>query len=112
MFRTVPHFAPRAMPIFAITQALQSLPGWRVDGNTSDVIQCDYVFPDFLAAMRFMNAMAPVCEKMQHHPCWENVYNRISVKLCTHDAGNKVTEKDVELAKAMNEAYARMEVRK
>ncbi|KPA76916.1 putative mitochondrial pterin-4-alpha-carbinolamine dehydratase [Leptomonas pyrrhocoris] len=109
MFRTAPRCAPRAMPIFAVTQALQSLPGWRVDGNTSHNIQRDYAFPDFLAALKFMNAMAPVCEKMQHHPCWENTYNRLSVKLCTHDAGNKVTEKDVALAKAMNETYASMQ---
>ncbi|KAL7700334.1 pterin-4-alpha-carbinolamine dehydratase [Lotmaria passim] len=108
MLRTLPRLAPRALPIFAITQALQSLQGWKIDGNVSHTIDRVYTFPDFLEALKFMNAMAPVCEKMQHHPSWENTYNRVTVRLCTHDAGDKVTEKDVELAKAMNETYARM----
>jgi 4a-hydroxytetrahydrobiopterin dehydratase len=108
MFRTLPRVAPRAMPVFAVTQALQTLPGWRVDGNETNCIEREFVFPDFVEAMKFMNAVAPVCESMQHHPCWENVYNRLKVKLCTHDAGNKVTEKDVALAKAMSETYARL----
>lgn len=108
MFRTAFLLAPRAMPMFAVTQALQTLPGWRVDGNLSNFIHREYTFPDFMAALKFMNAMAPACESMQHHPNWENVYNRVHVRLCTHDAGNKVTEKDVELAKVMNETYEKM----
>ncbi|KAG5510384.1 hypothetical protein GH5_06581 [Leishmania sp. Ghana 2012 LV757] len=99
---------PKAFSAPAVTQALQSLPGWRLNGNNPNSIECDYVFPSFVEAIRYMNAVAPVCEKMQHHPCWSNVYNRLHVQLTTHDAGNKVTQRDVDLAKAMNEAYSAM----
>ncbi|CAJ1022514.1 putative Pterin 4 alpha carbinolamine dehydratase [Leishmania utingensis] len=99
---------PKALSAPAVAQSLQSLPGWRVNGNNANAIECDYVFANFVEAMRYMNSVAPVCEQMQHHPCWSNVYNRLHVQLTTHDAGNQVTQKDVDLAKAMNEAYRGM----
>ncbi|CBZ24477.1 pterin-4-alpha-carbinolamine dehydratase,putative [Leishmania mexicana MHOM/GT/2001/U1103] len=108
MRRTALLCAPKALSAPAVTQALQSLPGWRVNGNNRNAIERDYVFADFMEAMRYMNTVAPVCEKMQHHPCWSNVYNRLHVQLTTHDAGNTVTQKDVDLAKAMNAAYEAM----
>ncbi|KAK7200698.1 pterin-4-alpha-carbinolamine dehydratase [Novymonas esmeraldas] len=98
--------SPRSLSAPAITQALQSLPGWRRSGNDKCAIECDYVFGNFTEAMHYMNAVAPVCEQMQHHPSWTNVYNRLHVRLTTHDAGNTVTQKDVDLAAAMNTAYA------
>ena len=57
-----------------------------------------FTFPDFTAAMGFMQQVSYHCEKKNHHPEWTNVYNRIDVKLSTHDAG-KVTAKDHDLAK-------------
>ncbi|EPY36014.1 4a-hydroxytetrahydrobiopterin dehydratase [Angomonas deanei] len=78
-----------------------------MDGNSTRHIERDLLFVDFVAAMKFMQEVAPVCEKMGHHPMWLNVYNRVHVKLTTHDAGNAVSQKDVDLAKVMNETYAK-----
>lgn len=80
-----------------ITEKLQDLPGWELQG---DAITKTYEFKDFMAAMAFMNMVAPVAEELGHHPEWTNVYNRLEVRLSTHDAGG-VTAKDFELAGAM-----------
>lgn len=103
--RTTACFAPAALSAPALTQALHHLPGWKLSGNTPNRIQCDYTFKDFTAAMEFMVRVGPLCERMQHHPCWTNVYNRLHVELTTHDAGNRVTQKDVDLASAMNNMF-------
>ncbi|MBK0383754.1 4a-hydroxytetrahydrobiopterin dehydratase [Pedobacter sp. SD-b] len=58
----------------------------------------DFKFDDFIAAFAFMTKVAIVAEKMGHHPEWSNVYNKVSIKLSTHDAGDIVTEKDHKLA--------------
>lgn len=57
-------------------------------------------FPDFVAAFDFMSRVAPEAERMNHHPEWLNVYNRVEVWLVTHDAGG-ITELDFELAGVM-----------
>ena len=58
----------------------------------------DFQFEDFITAFAFMTKVAFVAEKMGHHPEWSNVYNKVSIKLSTHDAGNIVTDLDRELA--------------
>ncbi len=60
-------------------------------------------FRDFKEAFQFMTDVAELAEQHQHHPDWRNVYNRVSIKLNTHDAGHQVTEKDRALAKAIVE---------
>lgn len=83
--------------------ALAGLPGWRaVDGRNA--IGKAFRFADFGAAFAFMSRVALLAEKMDHHPEWTNVYNRVDVVLTTHDASG-VTEKDIAMARAM-EAYA------
>ena len=83
--------------------ALKDLPEWgEADGR--EAIVRSFKFRDFNAAFAFMTRTALLAEKMDHHPEWFNVYNRIEVTLATHDAGG-VTEKDIAMAKAM-EAYA------
>ncbi|MBS0471175.1 MAG: 4a-hydroxytetrahydrobiopterin dehydratase [Proteobacteria bacterium] len=80
--------------------ALKSLPGWRaVDGR--DAIARKFDFADFNAAFGFMTRVALLAEKMDHHPEWFNVYNKVEVTLATHDAGG-VTQKDVDMARAMD----------
>ena len=80
--------------------ALKGLPGWKeVDGRGA--IARTFVFRDFNEAFGFMSRAALVAEKNDHHPEWRNVYKTVDVVLATHDA-NGVTERDVELAKAMN----------
>jgi 4a-hydroxytetrahydrobiopterin dehydratase len=82
--------------------ALKDLPGWAaVEGR--DAVQRSYRFADFNAAFAFMTRAALTAEKLDHHPEWFNVYNRVDVTLSTHDADG-VTELDVKLAKFMDEA--------
>lgn len=64
-----------------------------------------FEFKDFTEAFAFMTRVAFVAEKMNHHPWWANVYNKVSFELNTHDAGNTVTEKDHQLAKAIDALY-------
>ena len=78
-----------------IQQALTTLPGWAHDGGT--LAKC-YKFDSFREAISFMVRAGFEAEAMDHHPDWSNVYNRVDVRLNTHDAGGKVTAKDVELA--------------
>ncbi|MBM3569378.1 MAG: 4a-hydroxytetrahydrobiopterin dehydratase [Alphaproteobacteria bacterium] len=80
--------------------AMAELPMWRaVEGR--DAIARQYRFADFSAAFGFMSRVALVAERMDHHPEWSNVYNRVEVTLSTHDAGG-LTRKDIDLAKAMD----------
>lgn len=58
----------------------------------------EFVFPDFSKAFSFMVRVAMAAEKMDHHPTWKNTYNKVEIWLCTHDAGNVVTDKDRKLA--------------
>ena len=71
----------------------------------NDQLKATYKFADFPAAISFMMEVAFVCEKMDHHPDWSNVWNRVVIKLTTHSAGNKVTDKDWALAKAIDKIY-------
>ena len=67
----------------------------------------EFTFKDFRQAFAFMTEVAFAAEKMNHHPDWTNVYNRVSVKLNTHDAGNTVTDRDRKLAEQMDGIFAR-----
>ena len=81
-------------------QALGGIPGWtEVQGR--DAIGKTFVFKDFNEAFGFMTRAALIAEKLDHHPEWFNVYDKVAVTLSTHDAGG-VTERDVALAEAMN----------
>jgi 4a-hydroxytetrahydrobiopterin dehydratase len=86
-------------------EALATLDGWSpVEGR--DAIRKTFKFKDFSAAWGFMARVALTAEKMDHHPEWLNVYNRIEVTLSTHSAGG-VTELDIDLARRMNELAAK-----
>ncbi len=82
--------------------ALAQLDGWSA-AEGRDAIVKSFRFKDFAHAFGFMAQIALVAERMDHHPEWFNVYNRVDVLLATHDAGG-VTERDVALARAMDEA--------
>ena len=81
-----------------IQTALINLSNWRFEGNA---IHREYHFSSFTEAMGFITEMAFACERMNHHPNLFNVYNQVQIHLTTHDAGNKVTQKDLDLAKAI-----------
>ena len=84
----------------ACEAALKGLAGWKaVDGR--DAIARTFQFVDFGRAFAFMTRVALLAEKMDHHPEWFNVYNKVEVTLATHDAGG-VTQKDIDMAKAMD----------
>jgi 4a-hydroxytetrahydrobiopterin dehydratase len=61
-----------------------------------------FEFRDFQEAFSFMTRVAFLAEAMNHHPNWSNVYNKVTIDLTTHDAGNTVTEKDRQLAEAID----------
>ena len=62
----------------------------------------NFQFSDFQEVFAFMTRVAFLAEKMDHHPNWSNVYNKVSIELTTHDAGNLVTEMDRKLALAID----------
>ena len=78
-----------------IGSACAKLPGWKFEG---DALRKEFKFATFREAMGFMTRVAFEAEELNHHPEWTNVYNKVAVRLNTHDAGGKVTGKDVELA--------------
>ena len=79
----------------AVRRLLAGLTGWKQVG---DAIQKQYTFPDFKAAMFFVNAVAGLAEKAGHHPDVSINYNRVTLSLSTHDAGG-ITVKDFDLAR-------------
>ena len=84
--------------------ALQSLSGWR-DAGAKDGIIKSFRFADFNTAFAFMTRVALMAEKLDHHPEWFNVYNRVEITLTTHDAGG-LSERDIALATFIEEAAA------
>ena len=81
-----------------VQDKLPALPGWTYDGKS---LNKTFVFPDFVAAFGFMTRVALLAESMNHHPDWSNVYNKVVIRLSTHDAGG-VTELDVALAEKVD----------
>jgi len=77
--------------------ALQNLPGWTVK---DDKLHREYEFADFAHAIGFITTAALGIEKMDHHPEWFNVYNKVRVDLTTHDSGG-ITQKDADLAQML-----------
>jgi 4a-hydroxytetrahydrobiopterin dehydratase len=82
--------------------ALKGLPGWRALADR-DAIAKSFRFADFNRAFGFMARVALKAERMDHHPEWFNVYNRVEVTLSTHDAGG-VTQLDIDLARFIEDA--------
>src|SRR5260221_3610298 len=86
------------LPDEEVEAAIAALSGWSVrDGK----LHREYKFPDFTHAFGFMATAATAIEKMNHHPEWFNVYNKVTVDLTTHDSGG-ITQRDVKLAKLLD----------
>ena len=81
-----------------IEEAIRVLDGWELQNGR---LRKEFRFADFSAAFGFMTRVALVAERMNHHPDWSNVYNRVTIELYTHDAGG-LTAKDFELARALS----------
>lgn len=84
----------------AIDELMEGLPGWVYEDGK---LVKEFKFKNFTQAVGWMMSCAIEIEKLGHHPEWINVYNRVLVALTTHDEGNHVTAKDIELAKKMND---------
>ncbi len=86
------------LPREQIDKELKELPGWAiVEGK----LHKEFQFDDFIQAFGFMTKASMHIEKMNHHPEWFNVYNKLSVDLTTHDAGG-ITKNDIDLARILN----------
>lgn len=90
---------PEQLSPKAQQQRLADVPGWQIAG---DGLERTFRFPDFATAFGFMAAAAVVAERMNHHPEWSNVYNRVTVRLTTHDAGG-LSAYDFDLAARMSD---------
>jgi 4a-hydroxytetrahydrobiopterin dehydratase len=88
-----------------VAEALKALPLWAADDGDRPAITRRLTFADFNAAFGFMTRVALLADKIDHHPEWSNVYNRVEVLLTTHDADG-VTERDVRMARFIDEAAA------
>jgi len=86
------------IPHKEIEKELIDMPGWAI---VEDKLHKEFQFDDFNQAFGFMTRAAMHIEKMNHHPEWFNVYNKLIVDLTTHDAGG-ITENDIKLAKTLN----------
>lgn len=68
-------------------------------------LSAEFQFKNFVEAFSFMTKVALLAEKMDHHPYWTNVYNKVTIELSTHDAGDVVTEKDHKLASMIDKLF-------
>lgn len=75
----------------------QNLPLWRADAQGVAMVR-SFVFADFKQAFAFMTCIALYAEQHNHHPEWSNVYNRVEMRLTTHDTGG-ITQRDIDLAR-------------
>lgn len=75
---------------------------WKEENNQ---LKRSFKFNNFIEAFGFMTKVAMIAEKMNHHPNWSNVYNKVEISLNTHDAGDVVTDKDKKLAEAIDKIF-------
>ena len=85
-----------------LKDVMAELPGWTV---REDKLYRQLTFKDFVSAFGFMSQVAILAEKMDHHPEWSNVYNRVDIELTTHDLGG-ISMRDITLAKQIDEHYS------
>ena len=85
-----------------IERELSELAGWEF---SDDKIHRELTFGNFREALAFMVRVGFEAEELVHHPEWTNVYNTVNISLSTHDADDKVTSKDIKLAKAIDKIY-------
>ena len=74
-------------------------PAWRIKG---EILKCEFKFRDYLKTMKFVNAVAKIANRMNHHPTMIVDFDKVQVQVTTHDKGNKLAQKDFELAKAID----------
>jgi 4a-hydroxytetrahydrobiopterin dehydratase len=89
----------------AVTQFLATSPQWRHSTDRGGLLAREFVFDTFAGAFGFMTQIALAAERMNHHPEWSNIYDRVQILLTTHDAGG-LSELDIAMALHADAAYA------
>jgi 4a-hydroxytetrahydrobiopterin dehydratase len=82
-----------------LDESVRNLKGWKLN---AEKLEKSFKFRNFVDAFGFMTRIALEAEKMNHHPEWSNVYNNVTIKLSTHDAGG-ITDHDIALAKIIDD---------
>ena len=90
------------LDVAQLEDAKKLLPDWEFSGEFLFRV---FLFKNFVEAFDFMTAISSTAEEMNHHPDWANVYNKVEVRLSTHDSGG-VTSLDVELASVMDSLFS------
>lgn len=83
-----------------IKEFLAKYPVWRYEAGE---LKIDLALPSFADAIAEVNQIAQKAEELNHHPTWTNTYNKLSISMCTHDAGNKITDLDIKMATFISE---------
>lgn len=107
--------APHTLTPAELQEALESIPSWTLEvnadaaspGKAQMAIHRAMEFPSFDLALQFMRDAAPFINRSNHHPRWENSFKTLGVYLTTHDAGDTVTQLDIDLAQHLDVLYAR-----
>ena len=94
---------PKALSQSAIDTEVANLPDWSVQEGK---LYGEFRFENFVDAFAFMTKVAFAAEAAQHHPDWRNVYNRVTIELVTHDAGNAITQRDLDMAREISSLIA------
>ena len=84
-----------------LKELVAKIPGWDIMPN---YIKREFLFNDFIEAFSFMTKIALICEKYNHHPNWENVFSKVTIKLSTHDLGG-ITNLDQTIASEINAIF-------
>ncbi len=98
-------------PALASEEVDAFLAGAGAWSRVQDRLVREFRFASFADAIRFMQAAAITINRLDHHPEWTNVYDRVSVRLTTHDAGDRITAKDLDLARLLDRTAAGFTVR-
>ena len=80
---------------------------WKEENNQ---LKQSFQFSDFVDAFAFMTQVAFAAEKLNHHPNWSNVYNKVEISLFTHDSNNSITEKDKNLSEVIDNIYKKIKL--
>ncbi len=87
----------------SFNEYLKRRPLWTLASDPDQLVR-EFAFKDFVTAFSFMTSIALLAEQINHHPDWSNVYNKVTIKLSTHDVGG-LSERDFELAKLIDNIY-------
>ena len=87
-----------------ISEVKKILSSWELTSDNREAVTKDFKFPNFKMAFSFMSLVAMESEKIDHHPEWENVYNKLKITLTTHDVEG-LSDKDIQLGKFIDASY-------